>query len=132
MVDQIDVEFGVEGNVTLRGWLFVPDTPGPRQAITMAHGYAGIREHGLDRFARVFADAGFVVLVHDHRGFGASDGEPRVDVDGAYCSPLGRVAPRPPMAAKACTWQRSAPRTWPVTTLPLAKVASNRPSIPSS
>ena len=81
MVEQIDVEFGVEGNVTLRGWLFVPDMPGPRPAITMAHGYGGIREHGLDRFARVFADAGFVVLVHDHRGFGASDGRPRFNVD---------------------------------------------------
>ncbi|MGO9154061.1 alpha/beta hydrolase [Mycobacterium sp.] len=81
MVNQIDVEFGVEGNVTLRGWLFVPDMPGPRPAITMAHGFAGIREHGLDRFARVFAEAGFVVLVHDHRGFGASDGQPRFDVD---------------------------------------------------
>jgi uncharacterized protein len=81
MVNQIDVEFGVEGNVTLRGWLFVPEMPGPRPAITMAHGFAGIREHGLDRFAQVFADAGFVVLVHDHRGFGASDGQPRFDVD---------------------------------------------------
>jgi cephalosporin-C deacetylase-like acetyl esterase len=81
MVDQIDVEFGVEGNVTLRGWLFAPDTAGPRPAITMAHGFAGIREHGLDRFARVFSDAGFVVLVHDHRGFGVSDGKPRFDVD---------------------------------------------------
>jgi len=81
MVEQIDVEFGVEGNATLRGWLFVPDMPGRRPAITMAHGYAGIREHGLDRFARVFADAGFVVLVHDHRGFGVSDGLPRFDVD---------------------------------------------------
>ena len=81
MVEEFDVEFGVEGNVALRGWLFVPDMPGPRPAITMAHGYAGIREHGLDRFARVFADAGFVVLVHDHRGFGASDGQPRFDVD---------------------------------------------------
>jgi hypothetical protein len=40
-----------------------------------------VREHGLERYARVFADAGFVVLVHDHRGFGASDGEPRYDVD---------------------------------------------------
>ena len=57
MVNQVDVEFGVESNVTLRGWLFVPDMPGPRPAIATAHGYAGIREHGLDRFARVFADA---------------------------------------------------------------------------
>jgi len=80
-VEQLDVEFSVEGNVTLRGWLFVPDGPAPRPAITMAHGYAGIREHGLDRFARVFADAGFVVLVHDHRGFGVSDGWPRFDID---------------------------------------------------
>ena len=81
MVEQLDVGFRVEGNVTLRGWLFVPDGRGPRPAITMAHGFAGIREHGLDRFARVFADAGFVVLVHDHRGFGVSDGQPRFDVD---------------------------------------------------
>src|SRR5271166_4015877 len=81
MVEQTDVEFRVEGDVTLRGWLFIPDTQGPRPAITMAHGFAGIREHGLDRFARVFADAGFVVLVHDHRGFGVSDGHPRFDVD---------------------------------------------------
>ena len=75
------VEFAVEGGVTLRGWLFVPEGPGWHPAITMAHGYAGVREHGLERFARVFAEAGFVVLVHDHRGFGASDGEPRNDVD---------------------------------------------------
>jgi fermentation-respiration switch protein FrsA (DUF1100 family) len=81
MVEQLDVGFRVEGNVTLRGWLFVPDGRGPRPAITMAHGFAGIREHGLDRFARVFAEAGFVVLVHDHRGFGFSDGQPRFDVD---------------------------------------------------
>jgi fermentation-respiration switch protein FrsA (DUF1100 family) len=67
--------------VKLRGWLFVPDGPGPHPAITMAHGYAGVREHGIERFARAFADAGFVVLLHDHRTFGASDGEPRQDVD---------------------------------------------------
>ena len=47
----------------------------------MAHGFAGVKEHGLDRFARLFAEAGFVVLVHDHRGFGASGGSPRFDVD---------------------------------------------------
>ena len=76
-----DVEFSAEGGVKLRGWLFVPDGPGPFPAITMAHGFAGVKEHGLERFARFFADAGFVVLVHDHRGFGASDGSPRYDID---------------------------------------------------
>jgi fermentation-respiration switch protein FrsA (DUF1100 family) len=81
MVQRQNVEFAVEGNVTLRGWLFVPDGPGPHPAITMAHGFAGVKEHGLERFAKAFADAGFVVLVHDHRGFGASDGSPRYDID---------------------------------------------------
>jgi hypothetical protein len=81
MVQRQDVEFPVEGGVMLRGWLFVPDGPAPHPAITMAHGFAGVKEHGLERFARVFADAGFVVLVHDHRGFGASDGSPRFEVD---------------------------------------------------
>ncbi len=76
-----DIEFPADGGVTLGGWLFVPDGAGPHAAITMAHGFAGVKEHGLDRFARVFADAGFVVLVHDHRGFGASDAEPRFDID---------------------------------------------------
>jgi fermentation-respiration switch protein FrsA (DUF1100 family) len=81
MVQRQDVEFPAEGGVTLRGWLFIPDGPAPHPAITMAHGFAGVKEHGLDRFARAFADAGFVVLVHDHRGFGASDGAPRFDID---------------------------------------------------
>jgi uncharacterized protein len=81
MVQRQDVEFGAEGGVTLRGWLFVPDGPAPHPAITMAHGFAGVKEHGLERFARAFADAGFVVLVHDHRGFGASTGSPRFDID---------------------------------------------------
>jgi fermentation-respiration switch protein FrsA (DUF1100 family) len=76
-----DVQFDAEGGVKLRGWLFVPDGAGPHPAITMAHGYAGVKEHGLEPFARAFADAGFVVLLHDHRAFGASDGEPRQDVD---------------------------------------------------
>ncbi len=76
-----DVEFAVEGGVTLRGWLFVPEGRPPHPAITMAHGFAGVKEHGLERFAAAFTAAGFVVLVHDHRGFGASGGTPRSDVD---------------------------------------------------
>lgn len=81
MTERHDIEFTGEGAVTLRGWLFQPTGPGPHPAITMAHGFAGVKEHGLERFARYFADAGFVVLVHDHRGFGASDGAPRHDID---------------------------------------------------
>ena len=81
MVQKQDVEFAAEDDVILRSWLFVPDGPGPHPAITMAHGFAGVKEHGLERFAQVFAAAGFVVLVHDHRGFGASGGSPRYDID---------------------------------------------------
>jgi uncharacterized protein len=82
MVERRDVEFEVEGGDRLRGWLFVPETGvGPRRAISMAHGYAGVKEHGLERFAQAFAEAGFVVLLHDHRNFGASDGATRHDID---------------------------------------------------
>jgi uncharacterized protein len=82
MVERRDVEFAVEGGDRLRGWLFLPPKgAGPLPAISVAHGYAGVKEHGLERFARVFAEAGFVVLVHDHRNFGASDGAVRHDID---------------------------------------------------
>ncbi|MDM0117468.1 acetylxylan esterase [Variovorax sp. J22R133] len=82
MVKRTEVEFEADGGVKLRGWLFVPDGPAGRHpAITMAHGYAGVKEHGLEPFARLFAENGFVVLLHDHRGFGASEGQPRQDVD---------------------------------------------------
>ncbi len=38
MAERKNIEFGVEGGVTLRGWLFVPGAKGPAPAITMAHG----------------------------------------------------------------------------------------------
>lgn len=81
MVQRQDVEFTTDDGITLRAWLFVPDGAGPFPAVTMAHGYAGVRDHGIEPFARAFAEDGFVVLLHDHRAFGASDGIPRQDVD---------------------------------------------------
>ncbi|BCW05698.1 alpha/beta fold hydrolase [Arthrobacter sp. NtRootA1] len=81
MTERTDVEFLTDDGLTLRAWLYLPQQPGPRPAITMAHGFGGTREMGLDRYARKFADAGFVVMVHDHRSFGASDGVPRNDVE---------------------------------------------------
>lgn len=47
----------------------------------MAHGFSAVKEMRLDRFAEVFCDAGLVVLVYDHRNFGASDGEPRQQIN---------------------------------------------------
>jgi fermentation-respiration switch protein FrsA (DUF1100 family) len=77
-----DIRFTADAGVELGAWLYLPDAARSRcPAITMAHGYAGTREHGIAKFAEAFAAAGFVVLLHDHRTFGASDGEPRQDVD---------------------------------------------------
>jgi hypothetical protein len=53
MVERRDAEFEVEGGDRLRGWLFVPENGSARHlAISMAHGYAGVKEHGLEHFAR--------------------------------------------------------------------------------
>src|SRR5205823_10920001 len=76
-----DIEFSAEG-VTLRGWLYLPDSGGPpHPVVVMAHGYSAVKEMYLDRFAEVFAQAGLAALVFDNRGFGASDGEPRLEID---------------------------------------------------
>jgi fermentation-respiration switch protein FrsA (DUF1100 family) len=77
-----DIRFSVDGGIKLGAWLYLPDSFHARSpSITIAHGYAGTREHGIAKFAEAFAAAGFIVLLHDHRTFGVSDGEPRQDVD---------------------------------------------------
>ena len=76
-----DVEFDAEG-VTVRGWLYVPDgTGGSVPAVVMAHGYSAVKEMYLDAYAEAFAEGGLAVLVFDNRNFGASDGEPRQEID---------------------------------------------------
>jgi fermentation-respiration switch protein FrsA (DUF1100 family) len=76
-----DVEFQAE-DVTLRGWLYSPEgANGPAPAVVMAHGFSAVKEMYLDRFAEVFAEAGLAALVFDNRNFGASDGEPRQEID---------------------------------------------------
>jgi uncharacterized protein len=81
VVLKVDVTVPSDGEIDLGAWLFLPEGSGVRPAITMAHGFAGTKEHGIERFAQAFAEAGFVVLVHDHRNFGTSGGELRGDVD---------------------------------------------------
>jgi fermentation-respiration switch protein FrsA (DUF1100 family) len=76
-----DIEFEVDGAV-LRGWLYVPDVgAAPHPTIVMAHGFSAVKEMYLDRFAEAFAEAGLASLVFDNRNLGASDGQPRLEID---------------------------------------------------
>ncbi|KAA0232306.1 MAG: hypothetical protein JJLCMIEE_03560 [Acidimicrobiales bacterium] len=77
-----DVEFEGFGGVVLRGWLFVPEeAAAPVPGVVMAHGFSGVKEQLLDRYAEVFCAAGLAVLLYDHRNFGTSDGEPRQQIN---------------------------------------------------
>ena len=77
-----DIEFNAEGT-TLRGWLYRPEGTGddPVPGVVMAHGFSAVKEMYLDSFAESFAAAGLAALVFDNRNFGASDGEPRFEID---------------------------------------------------
>jgi fermentation-respiration switch protein FrsA (DUF1100 family) len=79
-MNRTDVEFNAEGT-TLRGWLYRPDGDGVAPGVVMAHGYSAVKEMYLDAFAEVFSAAGLACLVFDNRNFGASDGEPRYEID---------------------------------------------------
>ena len=71
-----------DGGIGLHAWVYRPAPAGAgAPAITMAHGFAGLKLQGLVPFAERFARAGFVVIVHDHRGYGLSGGWPRGDID---------------------------------------------------
>jgi fermentation-respiration switch protein FrsA (DUF1100 family) len=72
----------VEAGVELHAWVFRPaKQDGPVPAITMAHGFSGLKYRGLREYAERFAAAGFAVIVHDHRNFGLSGGAVRGDID---------------------------------------------------
>ena len=78
----IIVEFPSEG-ATLRGRLYLPTrTTRPIPIVIMAHGFsATINGMVADQYAEAFVEAGFAVLLYDHRNFGISDGEPRQQIN---------------------------------------------------
>jgi len=76
-----DISFKTTDGTTLRGWHYHPDGPGPHPTIVMAHGFSAVKEMYLDKYADAFVKAGFASVVYDNRGFGASDGEPRQEID---------------------------------------------------
>ena len=71
-----DIHFYSEG-CRLSGDLYLPEPADqiPAPAIILCHGFAGIKSILLPPYAEAFAAAGFVALVFDYRGFGASEGE---------------------------------------------------------
>jgi uncharacterized protein len=73
------VEFQSLG-APLRGCIFSPNVM-PAPAVVMAHGFTATPSMTIDKYAEAFCSAGFVVLLYDHRGFGGSDGNPRLEVN---------------------------------------------------
>src|SRR5262245_62841954 len=70
------VNFYSEGT-KLEGDLFLPDgfkATEQRPGIVLCHGFTGLRGGILPDYAKVFAQAGFVALTFDYRGFGGSQG----------------------------------------------------------
>ena len=76
-----DVSFKTTDGTTLRGWHYLPNGSGKHPTVVMAHGFSAVKEMYLDKYAEAFAQAGLASLVYDNRNFGASDGEPRQEID---------------------------------------------------
>jgi dienelactone hydrolase len=75
-----DVTFRSQG-ADLSGWLYLPDTKPRWPLVIMAHGFSATRRMTTDRYAEVFRASGLAVLLYDHRGFGDSGGEPRLQIN---------------------------------------------------
>lgn len=81
MLTETPVAFDSQG-ATLRGYLVTLSGSSTRRpAVVMAHGTsATLRMVALD-YARAFARAGLAALIYDHRNFGGSGGEPRLEIN---------------------------------------------------
>ncbi len=72
-----DVSFQVKGT-KISAWLYLPENlSGQVPCIIMGHGFGGIKDILLERYAVRYCKAGYAVLAFDYRHFGASEGEPR-------------------------------------------------------
>lgn len=86
----------------LKGRLYIPrGVAEPFPIVVMAHGFsATITGMVADRYAEVFCEAGFAVLLYDHIGFGVSGGEPRQQINRwiqarGYCDAIDFVVTLP-------------------------------------
>ena len=74
------VEFRSEGAV-LRGTVLRPDSETLPAVVVMAHGTSATVHMVVDEYAEVFRRSGLAVLLYDHRNLGASEGEPRQEIN---------------------------------------------------
>ena len=83
MATPTDVTFVSDG-LELAGHLRTPaEATGPRPALVFTGPLTGVKEQVTGSYADALADAGYVTLAFDHRGFGASEGMPRQHEDPA-------------------------------------------------
>ena len=77
------VEVGFDsGGERCAGWLHLPAGDGPHPCVTMLHSTAGLRQmRCYAARGRAFAEAGIATLQFECRGFGESEGEPRLLLD---------------------------------------------------
>ncbi|MDA0181682.1 alpha/beta hydrolase [Solirubrobacter phytolaccae] len=73
---RLELTFRVRGT-DCAAWLYPGRGPGPAPCVILAHGFDGVREQALDRYAERFQREGLAAFVFDYRHFGASGGEPR-------------------------------------------------------
>lgn len=67
---QEDIQFQTADNVTLRGWLFKPQSTSSENlpCLVMSHGFSAIKEMDLDTFAKYFVSKlQLACLVYDNR-----------------------------------------------------------------
>lgn len=75
---RIDITFDA-GGLKLAGWLYKPKGKGPHPLVILSHGFTGLKAMGLAGYAEIFQQAGLACLVYDHRNWGDSEGEPRME-----------------------------------------------------
>ncbi len=63
------------------GWFYRASGNAQLPCIIMAPGFGGVKEKGLDSYAKAFAAAGYHVLVFDYRHYGESEGDPKCILD---------------------------------------------------
>ncbi|MBG9390438.1 alpha/beta hydrolase [Caenimonas aquaedulcis] len=77
-----DVTFKARDGTSLSGWFFpVERAGGTVPCVVLTHGFSAQIDFGLEPFARILQGAGIAALLYDHRGWGRSGSEPRLQSD---------------------------------------------------